>query len=196
MSIPITPEWEELQIALRGQNLLAYCRKDLTRDECDAFVRDHLESAASAGSALLRHFCPGDLGEQVVNPGGIIGFKPGPPQIELWYLPKCSFEMSLDILDLFGFPDPHICENPERTRKMAKDLLLDIAAHRMLSLVTIGSEFIVVEQTGPGEPLNTDDMRRVLEFNQQHLGAVYGQGWKRSLRSHYRRKGFFVLGHE
>ncbi len=194
MSIEINFSWNEASLPLGTNIVNAYCRKGIAPVECDSFVSEHLESVVGAGGVIFRYSCPDHYRIEEVLPGGIRAYRYAMPKVDLWYLPKCSFEESLGLLDFFKFPDASICLAQQDVRQLVKHILRDIANQRIITMVAIEPHAVVIEQIGSGESLATEDVSRVLGFNQQHFGVEYSKAELRDLKSNYRQKRFFVLG--
>lgn len=116
-----------------------------------------------------------------------------PDKTDVWYLPKCTFEESLELLQVFGFPGRHICHNSESVRQLSMAVLLELKRSRGLAIVSITSEAVNVERVD-GPEFSTAEMTRLLEFNQAYFSIKYTKTEFFDLRRLYRRKGFCILG--
>jgi len=194
MSLNIDEKWIPSSIAIPNRTLEGYRREGAGINEDYPFMTRHLKAVASEGGVLFRHEHDSKVIGESVDPFGNTNYQLGPTGTDIWYLPQCSFEDSLKLLDAFDFPEPDACKDPGEVRRLSKSLLLDLSETRLIAMLSITSDSLYVERVGPGAEFTTEEMTRVLDFNQTHFGTKHSKSFLRDLRKHYRQKGFFVLG--
>lgn len=158
------------------------------------FIVAHFKGVVNEGGVLFRHEHDWKAVGESVDHFGNTSYELAPTGTDIWYVPRCSFEDSLELLDLFGFPNSEVCQQPEEVCGLSKSLLLDLSRHRCIAILSITSDSLYVERAGPGADFTTEEMTRVLDFNREHFGVKHSKSFLRDLRKHYRQKGFFVLG--
>src|SRR5687768_7997935 len=107
----ITTDWTPSPVSVEKGVLQAYRRVVTGKQTWESYVSEHLRSIIDDGGLLLQRVQNPKNIREVVNPGGIVSYQYDLPDVELWYLPRCSFEQSLDLLNVFGFPGESICTN-------------------------------------------------------------------------------------
>ena len=108
---------------------------------------------------------------------------------ELIYIPSCSFEESLVILDLFAFPTA--IEDAPAVRKQVKRFLADFAHRVCLALRNVSPQTLLVKYIGTVE---NQLLERVFAFNVEHMGCDYSAGEREELIQLYKKQCYFVLG--
>ena len=199
MSLELDRTWQASAIPLASGLLDGFRRTGYDGRQVDGFIEKHAGSIVHEGGLLFQHYGKHPPQEGVVSQDGSVGYKGPAREPELWYLPNCRFTESLELLDFFGFPSRDICgnllcANPELTRQRSKMLLSELAVGRTLAFVSIALEFLFVQHFGGGEPFSRLEINSVLDINKEQFGMKYTQAELRDLRSHYRKRGFFVLG--
>jgi hypothetical protein len=194
MKFQLDDTWKSCPIPVGAIVLEGFCRKGGSLDEACEFIEPRLASVVAEGGVLLRHgYDPVVTREIIDERTGLKGYQYALPEADLWYLPKCSFEQSLGLLDTFAFPSQRICLAPARGRKLVKDLLLDLSQNRRIAIVNMMSEGILVELIDKDMPFTTPEMTRVLKVNESEFGVKHSKGFWLDLRKHFRKKGFFAL---
>jgi hypothetical protein len=194
MSFTIDHEWKACFLKLGDGMVKAYRRRasgDVNIDH--PFIEEHLISLIREQAVLVRHLHDAHIVEEIVNTGGITGYKLASLTADFWYLPKCSYEQSLGLLETFGFPSPKVCSLSTEVRRLAQGLLLELGQTRTLALLTVASDIVFVKRV-EGSDFTTEEITLILEYNQAHFGMEYSKTEFMDLRRLYRRKGFFILG--
>jgi hypothetical protein len=187
--------WTRHDIELAGTKRIAYCRSDLQDAAYDKFIEEHFRGVHSEGGIIFRRLGPTPPMVKVAHPGGLVGHKlTAPPKVEVWFLPKCSFECSLGLLEHFSFPGPGISKNPQGARARAAQIVRRLATGREITLVTISSEVATFYHVGDGPPLRPSELDSLFDFNQTEFGMDYQEPEYKGLKTHYCRAGFFELG--
>lgn len=194
MSLTLDESWVSSPITIGNRPLDAYRRQGSGINDDYPFIAAQFRGAVSEGGVLFRHEHDWKVVGESVDPFGNKTCQLAPTGTDIWYVPRCSFQDSLALLDLFGFPSPSVCEHPDEVRRLAKDLLLDLGTKRPIALLSITSDSLYAERVGPGAQFTTEEMTRVLDFNREHLGVKHSKSFLRDLRKRYRQKGFFVVG--
>jgi hypothetical protein len=157
------------------------------------FIAEHLSRVVSCGGVLLRHEHDWKITGENVDSFGNKSYGLTPVGTDIWYIPKCSFDESLELLGLFGFPGKGICGDDENIRALSIAMILDLRSGRNCAITNVGSQIVNVERID-GPAFAAEEMTRLLEFNQAHFGIKYSKAEFRDLRRLYCRKGFFVIG--
>ena len=194
MGIEIDSSWTPRRLPVGSRELDGYVRKsgDLT-DEYP-FKVAHVKDVNHSGGLLFQRFHEPRNKREVQHPGGLVGYQFDLPEIEMWYLPQCSFEESLGLLDTFAFPSPNVCDRPEEVLTLSKNVLRKIGSTRHIALTAIAPEAVSVENVEPGQPFSKVEITGILEFNERHFSIRRSQSESQDLRRLFRSKGFFVLG--
>lgn len=188
-------EWMSAELRI-DKNIVKCFRKIATGniDLDDSFMQEHLPSALREGAVLIHHMHePVLIPANSTTPSGLRGFTAVPTGADFWYIPHSSFQDSLKLLECFGFPGGAVFPNAMDVRNRTISLLKELEQGRRITLVTITSDTIRTQRI-EGNEFTTEEMTRLLRFNEANFGIEYAKSEFLDLRRLYLRKGFFVLG--
>lgn len=195
MQINIDDGWRPKELKVGSVVVRAFHRNATGNVDVDhPFIEERLPWVAAEGGVLVRHRHEWTMiPAPAVNPGVPAGYTLAPARADFWYIPRCSFEESLGLLETFGFPSSSVCNAPEEVRRLAQALILELAKQRKLVWMTIAPDIVDIQRL-EGPDFTTEEMTRLLAFNQAHFGITYSKAEFLDLRRWYRRNGFCILG--
>jgi len=193
MPVELDDTWTCSPIQIGSKTFTAYRRAGGGINDDSPFINEHLKAVVGQGGLLLRHEHDWKVTEEDIDHWGNKGYKLAPTGTDMWYVPECGFNESLELLGIFGFPGRGVCEEPGRILKLSKALLVDLRRGRTIGVYSVTSGTVSVEHVA-GKGFTTEEMTRLLRFNEMHFGIKHSKGEFLDLRRLYRRAGFFILG--
>jgi hypothetical protein len=152
----------------------------------------HIGSVIAEGGALVLHQRdPSVIGVDILFNGA------RSPRLELlpeqlWYLPNCSFEDSLDCLPFFGFPSDRAVTCPQESLTKCRRHIERLTIGRTLALECVSSRTINLKLTG-GLSITKDEALRILDFNTEEFAAKRAK-WEHREYVKIFTGGYIILG--
>jgi hypothetical protein len=185
--------WVQTTLKIGEKTFAAYCREGGSLNDDHPFIRKHLAAVMSDGGLILRHEHDWKITEETIDYWGNRGYKLDPVGTDIWYFPECTFEESLRLPALFGFPIKKECPNPAMALELSIALIRNLAQDRKIAIIDVRSKSLNIELV-QGSDFTTEEMTRLLEFNEAHF-RVKREKWEfLEYRKMFRQKSFFLLG--
>ena len=131
--------WEQREIPVNEGALIAYSRW-LTREEWASGSREEAHSAAVVGEGGILFTWLLDLLEiERILPDGSRRLAHEVVPSRLCYMPKCSFEQSLQCLGFFGFPSKKLTSDVRDSMRKIRGVIEKLQTSCVRQVLQIGS---------------------------------------------------------
>jgi hypothetical protein len=197
----IDKSWTAMPIPIENGRLEAFYR-ELTREEelVDEWQKKYSASVVSQGGILVTRLRDPVFYQSGVTPRGAPTYKADSVPSELWYLPSCTFEESIESFGFFGFPRargqlPYEkgISNAVEGMKRVKEFLEHITIGRELTMGGISSTTVHYKLM-KGRAFTKEEMLDVLKFNDVEFAASREKWEHREYIKTFLAHQFFVLG--
>jgi hypothetical protein len=192
-SKPLTADKSWIESPVEGDHriLEAYHRVITTEEWVGDVWHKHYHAAVVADGGILVTRQRDSIRGDPIGPHGT--YRPTLVPSEIWYLPRCSFEESLQCLKFFGFPSAEKTRNPPISMTKFREFLFQLAAGRHLTMVRASSS-TAQYQLVSGPPFTRAEILAVLKFNDVEFGAQREKWEHREYVKLFLKDQFVILG--